>query len=322
MNELENPIYDAFLRGLRDARIRDGFRDECRVSICFWILEVDAGGAKFQRMVYAWAIPTYQMNSARWFETDPKPETVASGTVKYTLRRASAVLSVRLGLDVLRGLLGGQSLGECATSCGLPVPAHAESLRLMSDSGAQTGAYEIPPISFQSCASSVGFNPHSIQPESSPADDVSAYVHRITCLAKSRLWTAPETSEPLPDADEILRRTLSFLQHETGLRFESNDSGRLGNFEWLVFPLMDEKEGSRVSIETINRDTENFAVHIALAREVCDSSSYAVRCRLCAGGVVFADHLLCLGPSESALDVPSIAELDTVSVSISERDHG
>lgn len=113
-----------------------------------------------------------------------------------------------------------------------------------------------------------------LQAVSSPIENISGFSASLWNCNKLDLFKNQNTN--LPYTDQIIIKCLSHLKEETGLEFCSVDSKRLGNIEWMCFPIADKYERSKVSFNV----DDGHNIKIRLLTDVFESDTdLLIRCR-------------------------------------------
>ena len=269
-------------------------------ALHLWVLTIQTPEGVQQKLLYGWVLANAALAEDRWhvgnigkkkgLNEAPQPSSFRLTRVTYYSRGDRII-------KIAQGLLRGRNLFEVCKELGIAAPdGLIRELRLGESEDDVLNQYRFRPSVILQTRQATGQK--RAKGSNSPSIDANAFVASIFCLDKLRLF---KVGTALPGHQALARDCLNTLELETGLRFKAEDSVRLGNLEWIVLPMLDERENPRLrsSSVTVVSDRESGAraeadpygvSTLASAREIkveIDGGVFSagqqvlVRCRAC-----------------------------------------
>lgn len=276
-----------------DKKLEGVMKEEVTCQLQMWILEIQRDQCISQRLLYAWIIPVEYCDN-KWYKADvetkwsPDSSTYKANIFKFTFYSNGDSIA-----SLISALLQGTSLAEACTNLNFTKPPiELEGFTLGLNNIIEDTFVVRPPI-FLGTESINAFYKDYFRSIQSPSHYVSCASGSLFCLQKLRLWGGIDlSSKPLDNADELARFCIRALKRETSLAFDDSDSSRLGNLEWISFPLSD-PETSPIDFCTIKEDVPNQKNRVFVKEISCKEvnvflqsgiyfpySNLLIRCRL------------------------------------------
>jgi hypothetical protein len=216
---------------------------DCALQL--WILRIRRGEEVENRILYGRLLP-YNHSDSTWYATDDeKFEPV--GEHKAELIRVNLYFKSSKTADLLRILASGKDIAQLTAELALKLkPALAKRVA--------TAALH-PHIVFRPVAYLLNRDSR-IKGTLSPHGSAGALSASLVQTDKVRLLSdSPDTNEALA------KLAIGHLNADTGLRFDLDDAGRLGDVELLVFPTLDDGEQELLNVDW---QQDGIALHVRL----------------------------------------------------------
>ncbi|WNF35240.1 VPA1262 family protein [Bacillaceae bacterium IKA-2] len=274
-----------------DNKLEHVMKSDAACQLQMWVLEINQEQCNSQRLLYAWVIPT-AYNDGKWYKTDvvtkwsPKASEYKVNIIKFTFYSNGGSIG-----SLMSSLLQGNSLSKACEKNSLTNPPKVIAEFKLSFN--ESNNYVVRPTVFLETDLLCEMYQDYFRPLKSPSNDVSSFCGSLFSLEKMQIFGELETiDKPIDSVDELAKFCIITLKKETGLLFNSSDSSRLGNIEWLSFPLS-EPEDSPIDFCVVKEDTSNqsekFMVREVGFNEVdiylrpgisLSNDSILIRCRL------------------------------------------
>lgn len=226
--------------------------DTCDLTL--WLLEIRQGDFREYRLMYAWIVPRMPQNLNSWFYKSLFEYKVSPST--FQMYRLTFHHTGDKIFDLVKELCKGNSLEESCQQLKLDIPVkikdpknhpHPCSQFSLAESPQELSqTFTVRPVTFVKPAWHHLAEIDDLKPVSSPNGAVPAFVGSLNRLRKLSLFQMNKLQSI--QQDELSKRCLSTLKEDTGLDFCGADSKRLGNLEWLCFPVADDYERLKVRI--------------------------------------------------------------------------
>lgn len=223
-----------------DKRLDSVMNKEANSKLQLWILEIHEETRISQRLLYSWVIPTNYCDN-EWYKQDlkvkwdTKSKSFKPNIKKYTFSSNGDVIS-----SLILELLKGESLEHSCTRLNITKPKKEISKLTINQSPNDT--YIIRPPIFLETKSLIDLYREEVHPIQSPSHDMPCISASLFHLKKMNIWGKHELlSVPLDNINELARSCINTLKKETGFKFDGEDCSRIGNIEWLSFPLLDKE---------------------------------------------------------------------------------
>ncbi|HJX53136.1 MAG TPA: VPA1262 family protein [Polyangia bacterium] len=277
-----------------------------RCSLSMWLLDLDTGGQKGVRLLYAWIIEAPKgapdvtpANLSDWIS-------LGENVGRFRLRRLVVNESATALRLLVRELLSGRTLGEAAAAIHFApsIPDFCAGMRLGDSATNIAKVFSEAPVRFLPTGTAAALA-GSAASMNSPSADQPMFVGALVRLDKPGLFKA-DSGTPLPGADDLARQCMTCLDSQTNLRFTGSDGGRLGNLEYLYAPAADCYESGDVSVD-VERDISKEevrveAVSVSVRAGILPlKAPLLVRCRIFAGQEVANDTCVPLSVGETRL---------------------
>lgn len=305
-------------------------KELCLLSL--WVLDLELPTGRETRLIYGWVVASPMSESTPWVGTasswktfDPDEPEIG----KYRMGRIGLNALPRLINEILKNLGEGMTLRQISECTGIEPPERFAQLRIAKNAEGVAQLYVPGRFRFLSTSTSQEIMPRGSRPMRSPSAESPAFSAAVARLNKTSLWmkdtpeapppvAASTEREPLPNADELAKKSLEYLSSETGLKFSEADARRTGDVEWLSLPTTDPQENECVHLKTTSqRDTDGNVIVNAVTVQVVsgqlvEGTKILVRCRLYCGREVFSDECRFLKVGEPASTFPATSELTRI----------
>ncbi|MBD2628759.1 VPA1262 family protein [Trichormus variabilis] len=248
-------------------------------SLNLWLLEITQSNSTEYRLLYGWVIPStyHDPDAEEWFYADGgKKQSLGEQQNSYKFRIAKLALyhNSDVIFRLIKELCQGLSLAEACQTINIVTPTHKNSygtLRLALHQQDLSNNFAIrPTILLETRLSRIK------QSIISPLEQASGFSASLWNCNKLSLFKEKNKNTYLSYTDQLIKNCLFHLKEETGLDFCNVDSKRLGNIEWLCFPLADEYEQEKVSFELI----DNYTIKVKILTDIFNPNSHLlIRCR-------------------------------------------
>lgn len=271
----------------------------CQVQM--WILQIQEAEKTVHRLIFGWIIPSNYSDN-KWYKSDvktgftPVSKAYRASIFKYTLFSNGQTVA-----SIIGNLLSGATLGESCEKLNVEPPKGLASFQLARQE--ELGdSYVVRPLVFMETSSRVAIYQDNSKPFQSPSNDVPSYVGSVFRLKKFQLWSDTESSDFVDEVDLLAKYCILALAEQTGLDFKSSDSGRLGNLEWMAFPLHNKDKApadwavikGEVSFQKPNgvlvKAISSREVEVFLNEDTPDFKDLLIRCRLRNDNEVMSDQ--------------------------------
>ncbi|AFZ27739.1 hypothetical protein Cylst_5743 [Cylindrospermum stagnale PCC 7417] len=245
-------------------------------SLNLWLLEITQSNSTEYRLLYGWIIPSTYYKPDKWSEADGgKKQSLGEQQNSYKFRIAKLTLysnsNVIFGL--IKELCQGLSLTQACTNINIANPTHHNygTLKLALNQKDLSKKFAIrPTILLETRLSNVKRH------ITNPFEQVSGFSASLWNCNKLSLFKEQNKNSDLPCTDQLIKNCLSHLKEETGLDFCYIDSKRLGNIEWLCFPLADDYEQEKISFKIVN----NYTTKVNILTDTFNpNTNLLIRCR-------------------------------------------
>lgn len=271
----------------------------CQVQM--WILQIQEAEKTVHRLIFGWIIPS-NYSDDKWYKSDvttgftPVSKAYRASIFKYTLFSNGQTVA-----SIIENLLSGATLGESCEKLNVKPPKGLTPFQLERQEELGDSYLVRPPV-FMETNSRVAIYQDNSKPFQSPSNDVPSYVGSVFRLKKFQLWSETESSDFLDEVDLLAKYCISALAEQTGLDFKGSDSGRLGNLEWMAFPLDNKDEPpadwavikGEVSFRKPNgvvvKAISSREVEVFLNEDTPDLKDLLIRCRLRNDNEVMSDQ--------------------------------
>lgn len=300
-----------------DARFASLFASDGRLSMALWFLELEHSESTAQRLLYARIILAPRLaDNGTTVAKHGDWDRLGESEDRYRLHRMVVTGPHAYIQDGLLSLLEGRTLSEAFADLG-PSATFAE-FRLGANAAEVARDFTAGPVRFLPASPPTLLE--GLRPLTSPSSSDSVFVASAVRLHKVALFE--RDSEPLPGADEMARKSLEYLERQTGSAFTGVDCRRLGNIEWLSMPSTDAYENSFVTVTNdVSREGRTstlWAVNVSVRPGMLPTGAQIlVRCRLFVENGVGSDTCLTtVVGSEKPLSFPVPAPVTRILVTI------
>ncbi|MCM3718099.1 VPA1262 family protein [Fictibacillus phosphorivorans] len=284
-----NQLFCNFDQLRLDKKLENVMRKEVNCQLQMWVLEICGEKAISQRLLYSWIIPSDYCDG-KWYKTDVETKwSPDSSAYKVNIKKITFFSDGESIALLMLDLLKGSSLLEACVNLNLTQPP--KELTKFGIGAPSKNTYVVRPPVFLETESTNRLYKEYIRPIQSPSRNVSCVSASLFQLHKLNIWGEDDiSSKPIDYADELAKFCINALKKETGLNFESTDSSRLGNIEWIATPLLD-PEALPIDFSTVRENIANSSINIKTisCREVevylqpelnLPSNKLLIRCRL------------------------------------------
>ena len=218
---------------LGDQRLERIFSSENRdCAIQLWILRIRRGADIENRIVYGRLLP-YNHSDNTWYATDDE-HFESIGEYDAEVVRINLYLKSADSSALLRMLVAGKGIAQISAELALTLkPVHAGRMG--------TAALRTPlvfrPVGYLLNRDARGQEPLSPHGSAGALSASVVQANKVALLSED-----PGTNETLT------KFALRHLNSDTGLKFDSYDSSRLGEIELLVFPTLDDSERELLNV--------------------------------------------------------------------------
>ncbi|MEO0461264.1 MAG: VPA1262 family N-terminal domain-containing protein [Myxococcota bacterium] len=267
--ELLRPIADC-------PRIRSLVSD-APAQLTLWVLEQRKPVDDF-KLLYGLVIAADREPQEKWTSCQVQGWQTIGG---HRFRFYRLVL-VRSGIELARlveSLLKGHSLAESSELASIEPPKRGPDLYLAKEE--MEGEFVLSPTRFQLTNDSLWPVTPQVRPPTSPMSDTPAFVASIRPRVADSLWQDSEN-------DSLVRQCIETLSKDAPFDFDSNNSSRLGQIEWIALPTANDRERSAVSVTP--EPGGHFLVKLSLPEPV-EAERLFFRFRVFAGAEIVHDDL-------------------------------
>jgi hypothetical protein len=219
---------------LGDLRLKRIFSSENRdCAFQLWILRIRRGANIENRIVYGRLLP-YNHSDNTWYTTDNE-HFESIGGYKAEVVRINLYVKSADTSTLLRMLASGKDIAHISTELKLSLK---QVLAERLGTTALRGPIVFRPVSYLLNRDARGqglLSPHG------SAGALSASVVQVNKVAL--------LSEDSGTDEALTKFALRNLNSDTGLKFDSEDSSRLGEIELLVFPTLDDSERELLNVD-------------------------------------------------------------------------
>lgn len=247
-----------------DEKLRSVMKKEVSCQLQMWILEIHQEQRIFQRLLYGWVIPT-NYNDGKWYKADVEmnwsPDD--SNVYKVNIFKFTFYSNGDSIASLMAKLLEGNSLIEACSSLSLTKPPkELTEFTLYFHKIENTFAVR-PPVFLETELINACYKNY-VRSLQSPSHYVPSVSGSLFYLNKLHLWgEVGLPCKPIDSADFLAIFCISTLKKETGFSFDGSDSSRLGNIEWIAFPLSD-PETSPVDFCTVKEEAPNLQNNVVI----------------------------------------------------------
>lgn len=255
-------------------------------SLALWLIDLDSGTRQEPQLIYGWAIPTSKPQASKWTyrSNDDDRINLQDGMIRGRLRGLAISLTLERLLCLTDQLYKGAPLKDACTSIGLPEPTKGSLLRLGASQDDIATKYEILPPHIQPSHQALTLCAEWPRGLASPINDVPAQCASIYLVNKSSITNSLGINKP-KDTESLFRTLLNHLSVETGLKFTSSDSGRIGNIDIFAFPSAGAFDDPIVKFH-LRRTPACVELEI---QNSDPGATFLVRCRTCIGAIIATD---------------------------------
>lgn len=233
--ELIAPTLDDLLNDGRLARL---FSEGYDCALQLWVLQIKHEQETENRVIYGRLLP-YSFSNASWSATDDD-EFNQIGLFQTQVVKLNLYAKSDACLGILQQLSSGRNLSAISESLGLKLPKKLKNR--FGSTVLQSPNLLYKPVTY--LLNRDAYEQHSL---SSPHASAGALSASLVQEDKQALLSLGGDYKA-----ELAELVVKRLNADTGLEFASSDTVRLGDVELLVFPTLDDKEQSLL---TVNRET-------------------------------------------------------------------
>lgn len=285
---ISNPSFENILGTLEklssDKRLARVIQGNNACSLHLWLLEITQANTTEHRLLFGWVIPSTYQNTNRWSISDGgKNKTLGSKEESYTFRIAKLTLyhdSITI-FNLIKELCKDKTLEESCNFASINQPKQPYGqLRLVKAPKLVDDFFTVRPVVLLETTETNTGRFKEIQPINSPINNISGFAGFLWRTDKFSLFLK-NGKDPLPQANELLKKCLLHLKEETGINFSTTNSKRIGNIEWLCFPAADETENSLVKINAKPSTDDAYEVDVEiLANALTKGTEVLIGCEL------------------------------------------
>ncbi len=282
-------------------------------SLNLWLLEITQSNLTEYRLLYGLIIASTYYDPDKWSCADGSKTTkpFGKGEKQNPYKVRIAKLTLYHNSDVIfcliKELCQGLTLAQACQKINIVTPTHKNDygrLELALNQQILSKNFAIrPTILLETRNSNIKLF-QELKPITSPLDQISGFSASLWNCDKLSLFNQQNQNAYLSDT-ELIKHCLSHLTQETGLDFCQVDSKRLGNIEWLCFPLTDDYEQEKVSFELVDNHTIKLKI---LTDTFNPNTDLLIRCRCWNQEEVILDKC-----KNSHVDTQQLIELDFTS---------
>ena len=239
-----NNLLESFNKLRSDSQLSRVIQDDLPCQMQLWILEIHQKQSVSSRLLYGWIIPDTFANG-KWSKADvelnraPDSKVYKAKILKYSFY-TKGIIAASLITELLQGTPVSQACRKLQLT---EPPDKLEHFALGASADLIARNYAVRPVVFLETQSLNSHYQEFVRPMQSPSSDIPVVVGSLFRLNKLQLWGEEEFVEhPLDCADSLAMQCILSLNEQTGFDFKESDCGRLGNLEWIVFPLEGREE--------------------------------------------------------------------------------
>lgn len=252
-----NNLLESFNKLRTDPQLSRVIQDDLPCQMQLWILEIHQGQSVSSRLLYGWIIPDPFANGT-WYKADveanwaPDSKAYKAKILKYSFYTKGIIVA-----SLITEMLQGTPVSQICRKLQLTEPPdNLNHFTLGSSADLIARNYAARPVVFLETQSLNRHYQEFVRPMQSPSSDIPVVVGSLFRLNKLQLWGEEEFGEhPLDCADSLAKHCILSLNDQTGFDFKGSDCGRLGNLEWIVFPL-EEREEIPAYFSTVTQQVE------------------------------------------------------------------
>lgn len=224
---------------LNDNRLNRLFSVDARhCALQLWVLQIKSGLSTENRIVYGRLLPYSHSRNSWSFSDNEDFHTFEQSKAKVT--QLNLYINSDRCAELLRLLCGGQSISTVSEELKLGIPDKLKAKFGATSLGIGNQVYR--PVAYL-----LNRDAHDRRSTSSPHGSAGAFSASIIQTNKKTLFCLGKVYETA-----LTAMVIKHLNADTGLDFGGADITRFGDIELLVFPTLDDREQSLLSVSWVD----------------------------------------------------------------------